>query len=336
MKNKIIILGIFLSFILLPLSYLYNPLLSMLSLKKVDDFPLYQMKIYGDYGFDDFLKSGMDSSDISISNLPHNSTNFACTVFAALGEKQNPKLGRNFDWHTHPALILFSDPPDGYASVSMVDISYLGYDIDDQKIPLIERKNLLEAVYMPFDGMNEVGLGVGMNAVSEMSGSYNPQKITLSSLNIMRLILDHAKTVEEAIALIEQYNIEPQSEPPLHYLVADSSGDAAVIEFLNGEMKIVRSEQPWLISTNFIMANSNPDSYKSKCNRFRIAADELEALQGSATQKQAQEILYTTAQSNTIWSSLYDLKSGEILFYMSHNFDTPYHFQLEMRNSPRE
>ena len=33
--------------------------------------------------------------------------------------------GRNFDWQYSPALLLFTNPPDGYASVSMVDIEYL-------------------------------------------------------------------------------------------------------------------------------------------------------------------------------------------------------------------
>ena len=43
-------------------------------------------------------------------------------------------LGRNFDWYEHPALILFTDPPDGYASVSMVDISYLGVKGDIEQL----------------------------------------------------------------------------------------------------------------------------------------------------------------------------------------------------------
>ena len=39
-------------------------------------------------------------------------------------------FGRNFDWRYSPALLLFTDRPaaGGYASVSMVDIAYLGFD----------------------------------------------------------------------------------------------------------------------------------------------------------------------------------------------------------------
>ncbi len=40
-------------------------------------------------------------------------------------------LGRNFDWNDHRSLLLFTDPPRRYASVSLVDISYLGYSKND-------------------------------------------------------------------------------------------------------------------------------------------------------------------------------------------------------------
>ena len=62
--------------------------------------------------------------------------------------------GRNFDWQYSPALLLFTDPPDGYASVSMVDIAYLGFDgkkagtVTD--LSLTERARLLFAPSWPF------------------------------------------------------------------------------------------------------------------------------------------------------------------------------------------
>ena len=52
-----------------------------------------------------------------------------CSLFAALGDPENRLFGRNFDWRYSPALLLFTDRPagGGYASVSMVDIAYLGF-----------------------------------------------------------------------------------------------------------------------------------------------------------------------------------------------------------------
>lgn len=43
----------------------FNEIRTLVSLKKVDDHPMYTMTYYGDYGFDEFLKTGAkDDSDI--------------------------------------------------------------------------------------------------------------------------------------------------------------------------------------------------------------------------------------------------------------------------------
>ena len=55
--------------------------------------------------------------------------NWTCSLFAALGDDQEFKFGRNFDWEYSPGLLLFTNPLDGYASVSMVDIAYLGFEV---------------------------------------------------------------------------------------------------------------------------------------------------------------------------------------------------------------
>lgn len=101
---------------------------TLASIQKVDDYPLYTMTYYGDYGFKEYLLTG---------NLPFFSSDvlqceerFACTCFAAMGKEGSLIFGRNFDWQPNHAtyLLLFTDPPDGFASISMVDLGFLGYD----------------------------------------------------------------------------------------------------------------------------------------------------------------------------------------------------------------
>lgn len=46
----------------------WNPIKSLMSLKKVNDYPFYTMTYYGDYGFDKFLKVGA-KSDEKLVNL---------------------------------------------------------------------------------------------------------------------------------------------------------------------------------------------------------------------------------------------------------------------------
>ena len=100
------------------------------SLKKVDNYPLYTMRYYGAYNrrvssIEDF-KSLVNASLPNTPLMPFSST-WACSIFTAFGGANNIVYGRNFDWKYSPAVLLFTDPPDGYASASMVDIAYLGF-----------------------------------------------------------------------------------------------------------------------------------------------------------------------------------------------------------------
>ena len=107
------------------------------SLEQIDPFPLYTMVYKADYsqaGADDWI--GEESA-----------LSWACSLFAVMGDPEDMFFGRNFDWDFSPALLLFTDPPDGYASVSMVDIAYLGYGEEKAfgltDLPLSERIGLL-------------------------------------------------------------------------------------------------------------------------------------------------------------------------------------------------
>jgi penicillin V acylase-like amidase (Ntn superfamily) len=110
-------------------------------------------------------------------------------------------------------------------------------------IPLEERRALLDAPSMPFDGMNEKGLAVGMAAVPPGDMPYDPWKTTLNELEVIREILDHAATVDEAIDILGSFNID-MGEVPIHYLIASASDGSALVEFYRGEMVVFRNESP--------------------------------------------------------------------------------------------
>ena len=208
------------------------------SLKKVDDFPLYVMHYSGEYTGP---QTGINRPPVS---------DFACSLFATLPQTGNKLFGRNFDWEFSPALLLFTDPPDGYASVSIIDIMYLGIRSDDvmslTDLPLEQRTALLAAPSMPADGMNEYGLAIGMAAVPETSPSdtgYDPSKPSIGSIGMIREVLDHARTVKEAVKLFEKYNIDFHGGPPIHYLIADAGGEAVLIEIYQGELIVLPNKE---------------------------------------------------------------------------------------------
>jgi Linear amide C-N hydrolases, choloylglycine hydrolase family len=288
------------------------------SLERVDDYPLYVMHFSGDF-----------ASAEPGESLP--SMDFSCSLFAALGDENNLVYGRNFDWDYSPALIVFMDPPNGYASVSMVDLGFLDMEPGDAsrltELSLEERSFLLEAPYMPFDGMNEYGLVVGMAAVEESVAGYDSGKQTMGSIEIIREALDHTKTVEEALALFEAYNIDFRGGPPIHYLLADRGGHAALVEYVQGEMVVLRNENPWHMATNHLRAEAAGDG---GCSRYRTIREKMEATEGRLDMASAMDLLQSVSQIGaTQWSIVYNFSSGEVQVAMGRAYQTIHTFELE-------
>jgi hypothetical protein len=239
--------------------------------------------------------------------------------------------GRNFDWEYSPAVLLFTDPPDGYASVSMVDIAYLGFGGTSAgrlpDLPLVERRALLDAPRMPFDGMNEHGLVVGMAAVPPGQMRPDPAKETTGSLRVIREMLDHASKVDEAVAILQSYNIDFEGGPPLHYLVADPSGRSALVEFYQGEMVIMPNETPWHLATNFLRASVG-ESAAGQCWRYDRLSQRLTDAQGRMTTPSAMRLLSDVSQEGTQWSIVYGMSTGDVSVTMGRQYDTPHTFHL--------
>jgi hypothetical protein len=292
------------------------------SLEKVDNHPLYTMRYYGDY-----------EPSASAISLPDRNLDWACSLFTAMADSENMLYGRNFDWRHSPAVLLFSAPPGGYASVSMVDIEYLGFEGEGSRnlldLPLNERQALLTAPSLPFDGMNEYGLVVGMAAVPPGGMRPEPDKATIGSLGIIRQILDRARTVEQAIAIFQEYNIDFGGGPPIHYLIADRARNAALVEFHRGKMNVTYNEDPWHQATNFLRA-AIEGSPQGQCWRYDRLSARLSSSNGQLTPESAMELLAEVSQDNTQWSVVYDYTGGGIRVVMDRAYEDVHAFQLKM------
>jgi hypothetical protein len=296
------------------------------SLEKVDDFPLYTMHYYGssESGLLDW--AGPQES----ANAPLPST-WACSLFAALGGADK-LYGRNFDWVDSPALLLFIHPTNGYASVSMVDLAYLGFgDKVNQltELPLDQRQALLNAPALPFDGMNERGLVVGMAAVPDGNMPPDPGKETIDSLQVIRKMLNQASTVAEAVAVLQQYNIEWGSGPALHYLIADRSGQSALVEFYQGKIHIIPNDKPWHLATNFLVSSVS-ESVTGQCPRYDKIDQRLLTAAGRLDATEALRLLRDVSQANTQWSIVYGLSTGEVTVIMGREYSRTHTFHLDL------
>jgi hypothetical protein len=299
------------------------------SLEQLDDFPLYTLHFIGTYPQPILTSTNLhpaETADLVTPNACQPA--WGCALFAALGDPGNRLYGRNFDWRFSPTVLLFTHPPDGYASVSMVDIEYLGFAGSRAKdlldLPLDERRSLLDAPALPFDGMNERGLAVGMAAVPPGEMRKDPNKKTIDQLAVIREILDHAATIDEAVNILASYNIDMGSVP-LHYLVASVDGNSALVEFYQGKMEVFRNKDPWQLATNFLVASTG-GSTEGQCPRYDRISQRLEKTGGQLAIQEALGLLSDVSQgapqgqSNTQWSVVYDMTGGDVNIIMGRKY----------------
>ncbi|SEH02581.1 Linear amide C-N hydrolases, choloylglycine hydrolase family [Nonomuraea solani] len=255
------------------------------SLRRLDDMPLFEMTYHGGYDVE---------APLTDAELARKGDGWACSLFHRPGE-----FGRNFDWDPNPAMVIHSRPPDGYASLSLADVSYLfppGARPDLSAAQ--DRRRLAHAVLTPFDGMNEKGLAVGLAQAPDARLPARTQgRTVVSGVRIIRLMLDRAATVPEAIDLMRRYDLDFTGGPQLHYLIADRAGRAAVVEYADGRMNVI--DDRYL--TNITMYGADRAT-KLADRRYRLLTE------GGGTE--AMELLKRVAQHHTRWSIVYDLENA--------------------------
>jgi hypothetical protein len=324
---------------------------TLASLEIINDHPFYQMTFYGDYP----RYLDMKKRFYWAMGLPKPQ----CSSFAALNSQGDAILGYNNDGEPQSILLLFTNPSDGYASVSISAIgdgfpwftkSFTPFHSDR------DRSLLLYAPYSAQTGMNEMGLAVSTMTDPEGSWSINPEKDTLGAAEARRLILDHAKDVEEAIALLSQYNVSYRGTSVSHLLLADRSGHSALLEWVDGEMKVIRNQQPWQASTNFRVYGAEQmikddisqvhvsgfvvgDSLGRNHWRYVTAWETLRKADGFLSPEQSMDLLNTISvdfnrngtRVLTHYSVIYDLIAGNMDIVTDRNYQQVYRYQLPMK-----
>lgn len=343
----LVIAAVLLLLFIASLSLFRNELRSLTSLKKIDDYGMYQMTFYGDYGFDEFLKTGASAdSDIEafvtkrlLKGLPIDLgiVGDGCTAFAVKNENGDILFGRNFDFEYSPSLQVYTAPEHGYASVSTVNLTFAGYS--REHLPdgtLFDRFLTLAAPFLPFDGINEKGLAIALLAVPEAQAPYDPDKITLNTTTAIRLVLDKAADVDEAVELLRQYNIYFSGDITCHYLIADASGRSVIVEYYDQELQVVETDSEYQIASNFIAFDglSIGEGYTEfeRYDRVQSVIEEngcvLDA--GSAIALLADVGISDGVTDMLQWSVLYNLTTGDGEIFAHRKTDNVIAFHLDM------
>ncbi|MBE9509628.1 MAG: linear amide C-N hydrolase [Bacteroidetes bacterium] len=306
------------------------------SLEKITD-DMYIMDYKADYFFSEYKTRGigglsmMDFIEKYLDSIPKSNL-WSCSAFMA-SQKKDIIVGRNFDWENIPGLILFTAPENGYKSISLVPVDLL---LNNNAKTIFDNKKLLWAPYFPVDGMNNKGLVVIELAV-EGEKVYNENKITMASLHLIRLLLDYASNLDEALILLNNFNNEASYRS--HFFITDSSGSSAIVEYLDNKIVFTRNRKSWQAVTNTMVNNKSEKQLRKICNRYFTMSQYLSSNNGSISTMEAFNLLRNISiegayssqfniYSSTQWSVLYNLDKRSIDVVSRRNYDNVYHYEL--------
>lgn len=253
-----ILLSLIIIIILLVIAIWHNEILTLLSIKEImpkdvshQDGYVYEMRVFGDYYLDALMAKGGVKSDQelirflsgkitkNLFNLDINYNGVACSSFTSQSKEGDILFARNYDLKRTNTAIVKTNPGKGkYSSISTVDLSFLSASHENGLKYMRSKLLSLAAAYVPLDGMNEKGVSAGIYMTYQGPFAYdtptnqNTDKPDIISTLLIRLILDHASNVEEAVEIAKSYDMHDSIGHSFHYMVADSSGKSAILEWI--------------------------------------------------------------------------------------------------------
>ena len=349
---------------------------SISSIQSVEGNPyLYKMEYKASYDLDDVIANDIDENAELLSyvigrvgkGLPlkigssqvadenGDTQTFNCTSFQATkADGDGFWYGRNYDYFKNPTMVTISHPKKGYASIACSDMSHFGYSLEKLPDAFMKKLNCLAAIYAPVDGINEKGLCTSIMALPKQASQQDTDKHDVGTTIIMRLWLDRCATVDEALALLETVDVRHDAAvgSGYHYMVADASGDCAVVEFDKEDgwkTMIVRKEEGTnsMLVTNHLLSEkyytTEPDPavgnpHSRSWWRYETAGAYLQEHDGTLTLDQAQECLSQVHWKDLQWengtvedtqySNVYDEKNIVLYLRNWNDYETTHQFRL--------
>lgn len=310
------------------------------SLERIPGTNAYVMDYYADYNLDEIREHGIDVDDLEgsfienafpaflvpvvnqvkraylpekIEILSEPSSTQQCSTVTLRSANGDAFFGRNFDWHHDAYLILRVHRHGKVESIAVVDLAYLNMDRPDlDKLSLLGRVPLLLAPYYLMDGMNCHGVAVADMSVPDAKAPRDDSKADVIHSTMMRMILDEAKSADEAVDLIRQYNIH-FVDARVHLMIADAKGESRVVEFIDGELRVTRNEENWQVCTNHIKWQKSEAENDAACSRYLKGSDAAASLPENIDFNDAKRVIREMSVENwTMWTSIYDLSNRRV------------------------
>ena len=278
------------------------------SLRKYPGENAYEITYYGDYALDEYLKCGAVDEwamlEFQTEHLYEGIRNdffyqyrHNCSGFTARNAEGDLLLCHNLDTDVKlPGVTLAENAMTG-KTIGLSNLAYYCYfdteweKFDDLTVDKpINRARVLGVPYEMQDGINEYGLAIVTFTASGTEVERNGKKIPLCYDSLNRAIIDRCKTVKETLDFLELYTMSP-ADNITHFQIADASGDSVIIEYVGGEMKIIRSDKPWQVCSNFLSYN-NPEMEGFGKDRYLAYQEYLDAHDGIVDEDTAFRLLH--------------------------------------------
>ncbi len=295
-----------------------------------DGYNLYRMDVKYDYSLDDVIDYGItDNQTLNdailkevLPLLPVNikAPDFGCTAFTLTDLDGDVHMGRNYDFRNDTsAMLVYCTPKDGYQSLAFAALDNVSANDPEESI----KKKLasLTAPFICLDGMNEKGLSIAVLTLDSQPVHQDTGKPVIATTLAIRLVLDKAATTQEAVDLLNQYDMFASSGRDYHFYITDATGDGRVVEYDCESETRELVATPINAITNFyglykeqVLPNQKNGIYGHGRERYDAVLNILEQQKGNysddtvwaALKAASQEPNPESITSNTQWSIAYN------------------------------
>lgn len=334
---------------------------------------LYEIDYNQDYMLDSVMQPGITEqtglfrhiASLLFDNLPAENAEVkygaGCSAFAAQeAERKGFLMGRNYDFrHFTPdnksylptsAILVRTAPEGGKKSISMVDGLNLGFGQGFYNDGKTDLSMLMALPYAALDGINEDGFAIGVLALNEKQTNQQTGKQRIGTTVAIRMMLDKASTVREAIEMLKNYDMDMRGNghSNYHFFMADATGDYAIVEYTFDKdrteprvMEVFTADDSLRCVTNFYVAPSmtgTTDGWGSSHgkDRYENLRKTLDEKKHVMKEDEAMQLLEKVSQppteeltSQTQWSALYNLTEKTLRLTILREYAKEYNFRIE-------
>ena len=334
---------------------------------------LYEIDYNQDYMLDSVMQPGITEqtglfrhiASLLFDNLPAENAEVkygaGCSAFAAQeAEGKGFLMGRNYDFrHFAPdnksylptsAILVRTAPEGGKKSISMVDGLNLGFGQGFYNDGKTDLSMLMALPYAALDGINEDGFAIGVLALNEKQTNQQTGKQRIGTTVAIRMMLDKASTVREAIEMLKNYDMDMRGNghSNYHFFMADATGDYAIVEYTFDKdrteprvMEVFTADDSLRCVTNFYVAPSmtgTTDGWGSSHgkDRYENLRKTLDEKKHVMKEDEAMQLLEKVSQppteeltSQTQWSALYNLTEKTLRLTILREYAKEYNFRIE-------